>query len=325
MSGRPAQSVRLIEVVAGVIRDDRGRILLAQRPAGKHLAGTWEFPGGKREGDESDARTLARELAEELDIEVVSSRPWLSLTHHYPELAVRLKLYEVDEWRGQPSGLEGQSLDWVSVAQMNAMPMPAADRPIVRAFGIDDRYAISPEPRDSGDIEGILAWAREGLDRGLRLFQLRAGSVDAASLASMARAFGEAVAAAGGRWLLNGPPALAIEAAADGVHLDAPGLRSLDARPLGDEKLVMACCRNESDLARAGALGLDFVTLSPVLGTEGVEHAEPLGWAGFERLSRRSPLPVYARGGVGPGDLSGARERGGFGVAGTYAAGETWS
>ncbi len=320
--GRPAaEALRLVEVVAGVVRDQAGRILLAQRPPGKHLAGTWEFPGGKREAGESDGRALARELAEELDIRVVTARPWLSLTHHYPEQAVRLKLYTVDEWRGRPRGLEGQALDWVSIAQMNDMPMPAADRPIVRAFGIDARCAISPEPVEIGGTDGVLAWARGGLERGYRFFLLRAGSLEPDALVALARSFGETVAAGGGKWLLDGRPGMAAEVGADGVHIDAVELQSLVARPLSGEKLVVASCRDEADLARAGSLGLDFVTLSPVLGGVGADATTRLGWSGFERLSRSSPLPVYALGGVGPSDLGCARERGGFGVAGTRAFG----
>ncbi|MDZ7789685.1 MAG: Nudix family hydrolase [Xanthomonadales bacterium] len=321
MSRRAAESTGLVEVVAGVVRDEAGRILLAQRPPGKHLAGTWEFPGGKCEDGESVDRALARELAEELDIEVVSARPWLSLTHHYPELAIRLRLYTVAEWRGQPRGLEGQALDWVSLAQMNEMPMPAADRPIVRAFGIDDRYAVSPDPREIGGREAVLGWVRSGLERGLRLFQLRAKSLDPQALSSLARAFGEMVSAGGGEWLLNGPPEMAADVGADGVHLDVVSLRSLEARPLKRDGLVIASCRDEADLARAGALGLDFVTLSCVLGGSGSDAATPLGWDGFERLCRSSPLPVYALGGVAAADLDRARSRGGFGVAGTRAFG----
>ena len=251
----------------------------------------------------------------------MSARPWLSLTHRYPELAIRLKLHTVDEWRGQPRGLEGQALDWVSLAQMSEMPMPAADRPIVRAFGLDDRYAVSPDPREIGGTEAVLGWVRSGLERGLRLFQLRAKSLDPETLFSLARAFGEMVSAGGGEWLLHGPPEMVADVGADGVHLDVASLRSLEARPLTRDRLVIASCLDEADLSRAGALGLDFVALCSVLGGSGADAATPLGWDGFERLCRNSPLPVYALGGLAPADLDRARERGGFGVAGTRAFG----
>lgn len=305
-----------------MLRDAEGRILLAQRPAGKHLAGTWEFPGGKREDGESAPVALARELAEELGIRVESASPWLTLTHRYPEIVVRLQLYTVDTWHGRPRGLEGQPLRWVTNAEMRALPMPAADRPIVRALSIDDRYAITPDPGKLGSRDALLDWARSALERGIRLFQLRAKSLDEAARLEMSREFAHLMAEAGARWLLNGPPELAAQAGADGVHLDGARLRSVQARPLSDDFLVAASCHDETELARAGDLALDFVTVSPVQTTASHPGANMLGWAGFERLCRRSPLPVYALGGVTPADLQRAREHGGFGVAGIRAFGK---
>ncbi|RFF28796.1 Nudix family hydrolase [Wenzhouxiangella sp. 15181] len=314
-------SLELIEVVAGVLRDARGRILLTQRPPGKHLAGTWEFPGGKRESNETGREALGRELAEELGITVRSVRPWLALTHHYPEIAVRLQLYTVDGWRGELHGREGQALSWVTVEEMNALPMPAADRPIVRAFGLGDRYAITPDPGDLDGCDAILDWTRGALERGIRLFQLRAKSLDDVALADLARDFGALLADADARWLINGPPELAAASGADGVHLDAAGLDRVTARPLSGDYLVAASCHDDAGLVRAGELGLDFVTLSQVRTTLGHPRATALGWEGFERLCHSSPLPVYALGGVAPGDLEQSREHGGFGVAGIRAFG----
>lgn len=138
-----------IEVVAGVLRDDRGRVLLAQRLPGKHLAGTWEFPGGKRESGESLQAALARELREELGIVVESACLWRSLTHRYPELTVRLRFFQVDRWRGTPQGLEGQPLRWADAGDLSTLPMPEADRPIIEALEHD--RLDSADGRRSGD------------------------------------------------------------------------------------------------------------------------------------------------------------------------------
>lgn len=314
-SGAAATRAR-IEVVAGVLRDGLGRVLLAQRPAGKHLAGSWEFPGGKREPGERDLSALERELAEELGIVVESARPWLALTHAYPELTVRLKLFEVDAWQGEPRGHEGQALRWVEPACMNELPMPAADRPIVRALDLDPRYAISPDPGTRGTFDTVLDWARRCLDHGIRLFQLRAPSLDQAALRELAGAFGRLIRAGNGRWLLNASAGLAIETGADGVHLNARRLRQCRQRPLTDRLLVAASCHDEHELAIAGAIGVDFVTLSPVAATASHPGAETLGWDGFGRLCELAPVPVYALGGMTPDDLGRSRARGGFGVAG---------
>lgn len=315
----------LIEVVAGVVRDERGRVLLAQRPEGKHLAGTWEFPGGKREVGESGTDALARELDEELGIVVSAPRPWLAVTHRYPEITVRLQLFEVDDWRGDLRGREGQALSWVSVSEMQALPMPDADRPIIRAFELDERYTITPDPADLGGAAALLEWTRGCLRAGKSLFQLRASSLDEAALSDLARRFGELIAEHEARWLINGSPELAETIGADGVHLDGPNLLRLTTRPLSGDYLVAASCRDEADLARAGELALDFVTLSPVRSSadcrDDCRDVDTLGWEGFEHLCRFSSLPVYALGGITPGDLDRSRERGGFGVAGTRAFG----
>jgi len=319
--GARREDAGLIEVVAGIVRDGRDRVLLAQRPEGKHLAGTWEFPGGKREVGEAGFDALARELDEELGIVVRSARPWLAVTHCYPDVTVRLQLYAVDEWHGELRGREGQSLSWVTVQEMNELPMPGADRPIVRAFGLDHRYAITPDPEQLAGPPALLAWTRACLDRGIGLFQLRARSLDDKALVALARDFDVVVRDGGARWLLNGPPELAAAVGADGVHLDAGRLQSQPARPLSSDYLVAASCHDRAGLTRAGELALDFVTLSPVQALTGQTGAGVLGWDGFERLCRLSPLPVYALGGVAPGDLAGSRERGGFGVAGMRAFG----
>jgi 8-oxo-dGTP diphosphatase len=317
VAGETPDPGELIEVVAGIVRDERGRVLLAERPEGKHLAGTWEFPGGKREPGETGPQALAREMTEELAITVASARPWLALTHEYPELTVRLQLYAVDEWSGEPVGQEGQSLQWVTESDMAALPMPAADRPIVRAFTLDPYYAITPDSDALGAPDGVLRWAEGCLERGIRFFQLQALSLDPADRVDLAREFGRLMSDSGARWLLCGEPELALQSGADGVQLAGERLREFSGRPLGGDFLVAASCRNAAELARAGALALDFVTLSPDSADGGLPRARSLDWEAFARLCRRAPLPVYALGGVVPADLEHARDRGGFGVAGT--------
>ena len=303
-------------VVAGVIRDRAGRILLAQRPPGKHLAGCWEFPGGKVEPGESEHVALARELREELGVAITSSRPLLSLMHEYPGRTVHLKLREIDGFSGYPSGLEGQALQWLSLESMASIEMPAADRPIVATLALDPRYAISSGSDPEVQTTAILAdWERR-LSAGYRLLQLRAPGLSLSDLRSLAIDCGAAAASCSARWLLNGPVDLADEVGADGVHLTARAAASLIKRPEGYTGLVAMSCHNESELQAAGRLGADFVCLSPVRPTTSHPEASALGWQGFAELCARSPLPVMALGGLAPADLATARQHGAFGVAG---------
>src|SRR5215472_14187783 len=102
----------MILVVAAALYDSAGRVLIAQRPAGKHQAGRWEFPGGKVAAGESEAAALARELREELGIEVEASRPFMRLAHSYPDRHVELSMWIVERWSGIPRPLDGQHLRW---------------------------------------------------------------------------------------------------------------------------------------------------------------------------------------------------------------------
>ena len=129
MGAQPA-----ILVVAAALYDVAGRVLIAQRPPGRHQAGRWEFPGGKVAPRESEAVALARELREELGIEVAASRPLLRLQHSYPDRRVELSLWIVERYRGSPRSLDGQQLRWVAPRLLEREDLLEADRPFVEAL-----------------------------------------------------------------------------------------------------------------------------------------------------------------------------------------------
>lgn len=123
-----------INVAAGVLTDDRGRVLIAERPAGSHQAGWWEFPGGKIDGQESAYEGLVRELTEEIGIIVHAAHELLSYTHEYPERFVTLHVFVVESFSGQPTGVEGQALRWEPVTELMKVGLLPADLPIVDAL-----------------------------------------------------------------------------------------------------------------------------------------------------------------------------------------------
>ncbi|OYY79192.1 MAG: NTP pyrophosphohydrolase [Sphingomonas sp. 28-62-20] len=128
-----AARVDLFPVVAAALVDQDGRILLQQRPAGKELAGLWEFPGGKIEPGESPEAALIRELAEELGISV-STACLAPATFASAPLGGRhllLLLYVCRKWEGIPRAIEASALKWVRPVEMHALPMPPADRPLI--------------------------------------------------------------------------------------------------------------------------------------------------------------------------------------------------
>ncbi|WP_243446526.1 8-oxo-dGTP diphosphatase MutT [Sphingosinicella microcystinivorans] len=120
-------------VVAAALIDRDGRVLLAERPAGKHLAGTWEFPGGKVETGETPEAALIRELREELGIETEASclAPATFASHAYEHFHLVLMLYVCRKWQGTPHGHDGQRLRWERVNDLFSIDMPPADRPLI--------------------------------------------------------------------------------------------------------------------------------------------------------------------------------------------------
>lgn len=124
----------LIHVVAGALLDGQGRVLIAQRPAGKHMEGEWEFPGGKLHAEETPLAGLRRELVEELGI-TVRQADWLaSCQHDYPDRRVLLELWAVTEFDGQPQSLDGQALRWVKLSDLDSAGLLPADKPLVAAL-----------------------------------------------------------------------------------------------------------------------------------------------------------------------------------------------
>ena len=127
----PSRPIVLVAAVALI--DPDGRVLLAQRPAGKHLAGLWEFPGGKVQPGETPEAALIRELDEELGIDVVASclAPFTFASHSYPEFHLLMPLYICRKWSGIATAREGQRLAWVWPPRLGDYPMPPADKPLV--------------------------------------------------------------------------------------------------------------------------------------------------------------------------------------------------
>jgi 8-oxo-dGTP diphosphatase len=130
----PEFSLPEIHVAAGVIANAAGEVLIAQRTAGRELAGAWEFPGGKLAAGESALDALRRELREELGIELIDAAPLLDYRHRYPARVVRLDVWRVLRFRGEPAGLEGQALRWAAPAELVATGLLEADLPIVAAL-----------------------------------------------------------------------------------------------------------------------------------------------------------------------------------------------
>jgi 8-oxo-dGTP diphosphatase len=303
-----------IHVVAGVLRDAQGRILLTERPHGKHLAGLWEFPGGKCEEGEAPVDALARELREEIGVTVESARPLIGIPHAYPDKLILLDVWQITAWSGTPEPCEGQRLAWIEPDALDRVSMPPADRPVLTALRLPDRYLITPAlaPTDS---DALMHGIERACRKGVRLIQLRLPGWPLDLLARAARSARNLCQTYGTQLLVNADWRLAGVLGLDGVHLPARIAATLVQRPLSASRLVGVSCHDEADLAHAERIGADFATLSPIHETPDHPQSIPLGWDAFEDLVLKTTLPVYALGGLESDDTTAAQMAGGQGIA----------
>lgn len=305
-----------VEVAAAVLQKEDGRFLLAQRPADKVYAGYWEFPGGKIESGESPAAALARELHEELAIEVEEAYPWITRDYDYEHAAVRLRFYRVTRWSGDLHGRENQAFAWQHIDQLTVEPLLPANAPILRALALPPMYGISNAAHMG--TERFLERLEIALSRGLRLVQIREKSLREADLIALANRAASLAHAHGARVLVNAAPGLVRRTAADGVHLTGARLHDTSSRP--DFALVGASCHERRELTHAADLGVDFVVLGPVLATPSHPGARALGWSGLAALVADYPVPVYGLGGLGEEHMKQAWSAGAHGIAAIRAA-----
>jgi len=302
---------RPVDVAAAVLLRGDGSFLLAQRPADKVYGGYWEFPGGKIEPNEAPSDALRRELHEELGVDIEHATRWVTRVFAYPHATVRLHFFRVWRWRGEPHGKENQALAWQRIGAVTVGPMLPANEPVLRALALPTEYAIS----NAGIVgdEAFLHALQRRLDAGLRLLQIREATLDRDRLARLAARAVKLVRGAGGITLVNSDEQLAREVGADGVHLPARELARAQLRPRFE--IVGASVHSADELRSAEHLALDFAVLGPVRPTPTHLGAVPLGWEGFESITRDALLPVFAIGGLTTDDLEHAMARGAHGIA----------
>ena len=304
----------VVEVAAAVIERADGAVLLAQRPVGKVYAGYWEFPGGKVEAGEPVADALARELREELGIEVERAYPWITRVFTYPHATVRLRFFRVLSFKNQPHPREDQAIAWQHLDAPMVQPMLPANAPVLASLALPREYAVTEAARLG--VPRMLALLERRLAAGLGLLQIREPALAQAERDSFTRSAIALAHARGCKVLVKQP-----FPGADGLHYAAAELATLTRKPEG-AGLVAASCHTRPELERAMLLGLDFAVVGPVRRTPSHPGAAVLGWERFTKVVDGSTLPVFAIGGMTPADCEHAWRAGAHGVAMMSAA---WS
>jgi len=263
-----------IHVVAGAILDTEGRVLIAQRPRGRHMAGRWEFPGGKLAPGEEPYAGLQRELAEELGVTVRAARPLIRLRHQYPDRRVFLDVWQVTAFDGEPQALESQALAWARPDELPQHDLIEADQAIVTALRLP-RLARVLTPGESlrsirGSAVQTLFWPLAG-----------DGAEPDPEAVAAARAVGHRIFVLG-----NDVDAVRVAALAgcDGVVLRWSG-QSLHVDRSG-AFLVGVHCEDAEGATQAVAEGAHFLVMAPEDG--------PLTERLLERLCHVLGRPVFA-------------------------------
>jgi 8-oxo-dGTP diphosphatase len=301
----------MVEVAVAVLERPDGAFLLAQRPQGRVYAGWWEFPGGKIERGETPDAALARELEEELGVEVRRAYRWITRLHTYPHARVRLHFFRVARWIGEPRAREHDAMRWQRFDDPMATPMLPANAPVLAALSLPLEYAITTA--ETMGIGHMLEQIERRFADGLRLVQVRDKGLPAVEREAFARAVVALARSRGARVLVNSDIELARRVGAHGVHLAARDLMAVATRPA--DMLVAASCHDAAELERAMNLELDFAVLGPIKPTATHPGAPTLGWTQFAHLVHGTSIPVYAIGGLVVKDMEDARSAGAHGIA----------
>lgn len=303
-----------IPIVALCLRDAQGRILAQRRPPGRLGEGFWEFPGGKVEPGEPRPVALAREVREELGIEIQGITPFWHCLYQADDRVLALDFFTAQSFHGIPHGVEGQAIAWLTPGTLADRPWLPADRPLVTLLALGPYCGITPRLTRS-DPEFIATGFRESLGRGLRFIRVRfaPGTGDS-------RAEQDALTA----WAHTRGLMLALDYADEAVtspviHLRADQARDLITRPVLDRVLLGVSVHHAGEIQQAERLAADYLFLGPLAATPSHPDQPGLGWEAWARLARSSRLPVYALGGLGPADLTRARAAGAVGIAGIRA------
>ncbi len=303
-----------INVAVGVIfNQDQDKVLLSRRNANQHLAGYWEFPGGKIHAGEETETALGRELTEELGITISNSQHFMQIKHDYKDKKVLLHVNKVVEWKGKPQGLEQQQIEWVPVNQLRQYKLPEANHPIIDFLILPEVYLISrsqyPEP------SALVSVLSSCIKNGLQIFQIRVGNYASLELDNLLQLIKTIPGLNKTNLILNSMPQDIDRYKVDGIHLKSKELFEYSTRPLSSELVLGASCHSEQEIEQALLIDVDYLFISPIKKTASHPGAVVLGWDRFQQLAELSNKPVYALGGMQAEDLDIARQHGARGIA----------
>ncbi len=303
-----------IVISVGIVQDPISKkILISRRTKDQHLAGLWEFPGGKLENSESLFHTLKRELFEEVGISLISAYPIKQITHDYTDKSVCLNFWFVTEFTGDAYSKENQELQWVDMDQLHKFEFPEANNSVIESLNLSPFWMITSDCLMINIDEFVASTFNSIKKYQLKQILFRSKKLNDADYYSVYYLLKEQCEKLDCRVIINRKKINTKESSA--WHLTSSQLFQQKRRPFKDGWLSCSC-HTLSDIKQAERLNVNFILLSAVQKTKSHPEAKALGWSEFKRLANQTVLPVYALGGVNREELTVARYNGAKGVAG---------
>ena len=306
----------LLHVAVAIITHQKNKVLISLRSNSVHQGGLWEFPGGKLETGESVLDALKREIKEELNITIDKASPFKKIQYQYSDKAVLLDIWRVELFSGEPEGAEGQQIKWQSISDLKENDFPAANRAIIMALQLPQRYMITGSFENQQDFKYRL---EASLKKGISLVQLRCKKTSETEYKQLAEISIQLCKKYNASLLFNTTIELFKELNANavdsGLHLNSQMLDSIQSRPIAADLLLSVSCHNSTEIEKAKQLGADIILLSPVKETRSHPGVKGIGWNKFTEIAENINQPVYALGGMSESDLTDAELSGAQGVA----------
>lgn len=308
-----------IDVAVAVIFNERGQVLWGSRPEGKPYAGYWEFPGGKLETGETVWQALVRELKEELGLLAKEGGPWFVIDHDYEHAKVRLHLYRVWAFEGNPQSLEGQAFKWGALHSDEVAPILPATAPLLPVLNQPKVMAVTNYLADGLDLtQTKLDHALQRTSGHLRVYFRETGCEST----NLERDFSACCT-----WCSTHHVPLAVNSSSvlDLLAKNCPLPSDLQLHVTQEHlmntpevlkqfPLVGASVHDSDSLNLAFEKGAQYAVLGAVKQTATHPNRSPLGWSGFSKLVESTKLPVYAIGGLTWEDLLQAQRAGAHGI-----------
>ena len=303
-------AIKTIKAVVGILYSKNNtQILITKRRKNQFMPNYWELPGGKIETGEDEEDALARELQEELGIKTLRISLKHVMTHHYKDKTVNLSIYNVESYKGNVTGTEGQDVRWCNLQNLSNYKLLPTMRIIINRIRLPEYYWITPDERDP---ELLLQKCQNHLITGAKIIQLRSKDLIEHSYIGKIHNLCQSYEA---RLILN-VPNKTFKEPCDGWHLTSEELLKYSKRPCANNKLLGASAHNMKEAKYAEAVSVDYISLAPIEETPSHPNATPLGWEVAKDIVSKSNLPVYLLGGMSRDSLGRALKIRAQGIAG---------